>query len=239
MSYKNTNFEQFGRSMVEMLGVLAIIGVLSVGGIAGYSKAMDKYKLSKTKDIIINTLTKYSDLTSRKVGSLTIKGANSQELAINANLIDECDLQESAVPGASSYKVCKLPLGEHFIKVEAVKDNIYSYMYFISFAPANKDACVDILSAGWQSSLPEEWWKTGRLWVAPYAYAHNNYGAYVHAYSIYGSQGVFERKDNSWSIVPVSYIKTINAQKIAGACYHACKKENKYCTIAFDFIGYN
>ena len=35
------------RSMVEMLGVLAIIGVLSVGAIAGYSKAMMKYKLNK------------------------------------------------------------------------------------------------------------------------------------------------------------------------------------------------
>ena len=37
-----------GRSMIEMLGVLAIIGVLSVGGIAGYSKAMEKYKINKT-----------------------------------------------------------------------------------------------------------------------------------------------------------------------------------------------
>ena len=36
-----------GRSMVEMLGVLAIIGVLSVVAIAGYSKAMMKYKLNK------------------------------------------------------------------------------------------------------------------------------------------------------------------------------------------------
>ncbi len=36
-----------GRSMIEMLGVLAIIGVLSVGGIAGYSKAMEEYKLDK------------------------------------------------------------------------------------------------------------------------------------------------------------------------------------------------
>ena len=36
-----------GRSMVEMLGVLAIIGVLSVGAIAGYSKAMEKYKINK------------------------------------------------------------------------------------------------------------------------------------------------------------------------------------------------
>ncbi len=37
-----------GRSMIEMLGVLAIIGVLSVGGIAGYSKAMMKYRINKT-----------------------------------------------------------------------------------------------------------------------------------------------------------------------------------------------
>ena len=36
-----------GRSMVEMLGVLAIIGVLSVGAISGYGKAMFKYKLNK------------------------------------------------------------------------------------------------------------------------------------------------------------------------------------------------
>ena len=39
---------QSGRSMIEMLGVLAIIGVLSVGGIAGYSKAMMKYRINKT-----------------------------------------------------------------------------------------------------------------------------------------------------------------------------------------------
>ena len=36
-----------GRSMVEMLGVLAIIGVLSVGGIAGYTMAMNKYKANE------------------------------------------------------------------------------------------------------------------------------------------------------------------------------------------------
>ena len=36
-----------GRSMIEMLGVLAIIAVLTVGGIAGYSKAMEKFKLNK------------------------------------------------------------------------------------------------------------------------------------------------------------------------------------------------
>lgn len=43
---------QTGRSMVEILGVLAIIGVLSVGSIAGYSKAMTKHKLNKQAEQI-------------------------------------------------------------------------------------------------------------------------------------------------------------------------------------------
>ncbi len=48
---------QTGRSMVEMLGVLAIIGVLSAGGLAGYSKAMFKHKLNSTMDQITMLVT--------------------------------------------------------------------------------------------------------------------------------------------------------------------------------------
>ncbi len=39
-----------GRSMVEMLGVLAIIGVLSVGGIAGYSLSMRRHRANGALD---------------------------------------------------------------------------------------------------------------------------------------------------------------------------------------------
>ena len=53
-----------GRSMIEMLGVLAIIGVLSVGGIAGYSKAMNKFKTNKIADnvsmLVANIKTLYA-----------------------------------------------------------------------------------------------------------------------------------------------------------------------------------
>lgn len=45
---------QSGRSMIEMLGVLAIIGVLTAGGIAGYAKAMEKYRVNKTTSQISN-----------------------------------------------------------------------------------------------------------------------------------------------------------------------------------------
>ncbi len=43
---------QGGRSMIEMLGVLAIIGVLSVDGIAGYSKAMFMWKSNVQRNML-------------------------------------------------------------------------------------------------------------------------------------------------------------------------------------------
>ena len=44
---QNDKSVETGRSMTEMLGVLAIIGVLSVGSIAGYRYAMDKHRANE------------------------------------------------------------------------------------------------------------------------------------------------------------------------------------------------
>ena len=77
------NNNQSGRSMIEMLGVLAIIGVLSVGGIAGYSKAMMKFKINKTIDqisqIVANTRTLYA--RQKNYGNLSEKVAYKANLA--------------------------------------------------------------------------------------------------------------------------------------------------------------
>ena len=60
-----------GRSMVEMLGVLAIFGVLSIGGIMGYSYGMDRYRANQTvNEINLRTI----DLISQ--------GQQSQELSL-------------------------------------------------------------------------------------------------------------------------------------------------------------
>ena len=62
MSEDDNLITQCGRSMIEMLGVLAIIGVLSVGGIQGFSKAMEMYHWNKAHrewDILVNTMVKY------------------------------------------------------------------------------------------------------------------------------------------------------------------------------------
>ena len=66
-----------GRSMVEMLGVLAIIGVLSVGAIAGYSKAMMKYKLNKHAEsfnMLLNEAIKLRTELQRTYGKNTSGG---------------------------------------------------------------------------------------------------------------------------------------------------------------------
>ena len=43
---------QKGRSMIEMLGVLAIIGVLSIGGLAGYTMAMNRHRANQILDYV-------------------------------------------------------------------------------------------------------------------------------------------------------------------------------------------
>ena len=107
-----------GRSMIEMLGVLAIIGVLSIGGIAGYTKAMETYKINKLKqaitEIVTNTRTLYaSQNPQNKYQSL---GNNTAKMA--GILTDEMQsiLKESGVfyvsgNNLNSYKTFLIELG--------------------------------------------------------------------------------------------------------------------------------
>ena len=67
---------QSGRSMVEMLGVLAIIGVLSVGGIAGYSLSMRRHRANGVVDLASKyALVVYSNcqqkLLNNQIGALS------------------------------------------------------------------------------------------------------------------------------------------------------------------------
>ena len=94
------NIESVGRSMVEMLGVLAIIGVLSVGAIAGYSKAMMKYKLNQhaqAVNMLINNVLSIKDRLEHTPNTATFYGTLLYKLNLlpdgikyngNANLTD-------------------------------------------------------------------------------------------------------------------------------------------------------
>ena len=69
-----------GRSMIEMLGVLAIIGVLSVGGIAGYSKAMMQYKINKTADQITQIVGNVRTLFGSQKNYAALGGGASDDI---------------------------------------------------------------------------------------------------------------------------------------------------------------
>lgn len=57
------NFKiESGRSMVEMLGVLAIIGVLSVGGIYGYKTAMEHIEYNNFMNDVNTILAQYKGI---------------------------------------------------------------------------------------------------------------------------------------------------------------------------------
>ena len=83
--YKN---EQSGRSMVEMLGVLAIIGVLSVGGIAGYSKAMTKFKINKSMDQVSMLVANIRTLFSGQRNYSGLTNANAVTFGIIPSEMD-------------------------------------------------------------------------------------------------------------------------------------------------------
>ena len=81
----------FGRSMIEMLGVLAIIGVLSVGGIAGYFKAMEKFKLNKA-------IGEYSYLIYGMLENLEEIRKSKEENGNSAILLREVVFAKNLVP---------------------------------------------------------------------------------------------------------------------------------------------
>ena len=88
-----------GRSMVEMLGVLAIIGVLSVGGIYGYSVAMNKYRANEivqTASMLV-TMARASNAGDGTAGPYTAADAGLAEAAVGGQ-----DISAMSVSNAQS-----------------------------------------------------------------------------------------------------------------------------------------
>ena len=104
-----SRFKQSGRSMIEMLGVLAIIGVLSVGGIAGYTKAMMRSKVNSTVETMLTIAANVHTLTLR-----TKNYDNLAKVAIKMKAIPDKALNGSTL-GANAFGG-SVGLGEFYNK---------------------------------------------------------------------------------------------------------------------------
>lgn len=78
--------EQSGRSMLEMLGVLSIVGMLSIGGLAGYSLAMARYRANET----LNIASKYAAVLF--MDRRTYIAHNGNDVAWNPRKLDEVNI---------------------------------------------------------------------------------------------------------------------------------------------------
>ena len=134
---------QKGRSMVEMLGVLAIIGVLSAAGLAGYSKAMFKYKVQKTVDIVMQIFQRYAELEMKD--NLGFQGYPDM---VETGLFPECERNE--------WNYCKLPIGSIRDDI-AIENGILTNLIWIRFNDSN--SCIAFMSYGWDKALPKEWFE--------------------------------------------------------------------------------
>ena len=129
-----------GRSMIEMLGVLAIVGVLSVGGIAGYSKAMNKFKTNKVIDqvnmISTNIRTLYSSQRS-------YAGLND-EVAIKTGAIPA----EMYDPSDTEYKIINAFAGTTVVRTATHNGQAHA-AYIIGFDGLPKASCVTAATTDW------------------------------------------------------------------------------------------
>ncbi len=142
---------QIGRSMIEMLGVLAIIGVLSVGAIAGYSKAMFKQKMNKTMDILSHAVNRVAELDTMKLGNFLIEYGT--EDVVKYDIMPDCDVNYVDMNGEKGAS-CPLPLGEiRFILSSGITGEFY-----ISFTKQAFDSCVAFLSSNIYKNVPDDWW---------------------------------------------------------------------------------
>ena len=154
-----------GRSMIEMLGVLAIIGVLSVGGIAGYSKAMAKFRANKTIDqvshivanvrILFGSQKNYKDLatdSTTNVPALMYKAHVFPDEMLGGTAGDDmtwADWNNAYGGSVNLYSASRFAIENGSGQNDATKAH---KAFIIVFGGIPKEACVDLASQNWDAS---------------------------------------------------------------------------------------
>jgi type II secretory pathway pseudopilin PulG len=155
---------QKGRSMIEMLGVLAIIGVLSVGGIAGYSKAMAKFRANKMMDqvshIVANIRILFGSQKTYKALATT-EGKKATKLLVEARLVPD-DLKTDIDATIKEYAMgedltASQPFtnpysGNVVIKSSRLTAESDNRAFTIVYTNIPREACIDLAAQDWNSS---------------------------------------------------------------------------------------
>ena len=136
---------QSGRSMIEMLGVLAIVGVLSMGGLAGFSKMMTQYKINATMQQINIISAKLSALGSQVSSYGGLDNAN----AIKLGVVPAEALPDSGSDLRNPFDGTITIFGSNLLQNGGAQDN---QAYVIQYTGLPSDACIALASTNWNNS---------------------------------------------------------------------------------------
>lgn len=132
---------QSGRSMIEMLGVLAIVGILSIGSLAAYSMAITSHNanqaINEIKTVITQTIDLYAEENSYE--SLT------SEILIQAGIFKSDKLN---VLGGTEYVTPQITDGKSVFRLD--------YQIFKQTANIQKEkeaVCRKILLHNWLNEI--------------------------------------------------------------------------------------
>ncbi len=197
-----------GRSMVEMIGVIAIIGVISAGGLVGYSRAMYKFQLSKVVSMASDALQEYTLFLKR--------GPESYPTINTPSQIKQYQLMSSCEEDVNDSSACKMPLGKvKFAYDPSDSSDAFKYTYNmdIIFEKAHKNACIDFLVHDWNRMVPDRWWYRG------------------------GEIKVTSNHDSGGQILYSSDVNRLNVSGATNACNMVCGENTTECHIIFHFEG--
>ena len=191
--------------MIEMLGVLAIIGVLTVGSIAGYSHAMRRHLLNKQREqisTILNALETTQDfLRPSKLGLDLPSGTVLTPYLINLDLIPEDMISQNSVHdvfGNSIYAYFYPTANE--IRIRVVDKKIY-------------DQCINLIETAKEHSM---FLRDIRTYL-------NHRGSAQLAFTAYGDKYCSANK---------LCLRNITFQQMSSAC-KACKQAERYCVFFY------
>lgn len=211
-----------GRSMIEMLGVLAIIGVLSAGGIAGYSEAMRKFKVNKTIEIFRDSLFRLSELEAMNwnTGYELIENKD----IVNWGLLPEsiCDENYVDIEGNKGV-MCQLPIGDIGIYF-SFGGRMYGGYTIVLTGNDRVKNCIDFLSYHWEQKTPKDWWLGDDNYPGGSIQLYES-GFWEYLYS--GPESYWAQEEN----VPTE----LTMSNITQAC--SLCKNSEYCEIYMTFRG--
>jgi len=131
---------QSGRSMIEMLGVLAIIGLLSIGGLAGFTEIMMQYRVNRTVEQVVE-MSSYLAQIGEQSGSYNgLSNSVAVKLkAVPAGVI----VNGSSLTNLFGGNITITPSG-----LLAADDK---QAFAITYTGISQEACIRLAAQNWQS----------------------------------------------------------------------------------------